>query len=146
MTSAALSTRDSHARANTALVLVVAGVSGMHVIATLLLMRMSMPEEYREGISRAVGNMHFNFFHRWFDLIFLIAVMGSVVMTVFHATAHSKRVDMGLKEPSPPPTLPGSPINRGRGGGNKWRPGMGDSGGGGGGDQSPGGIRLEMEE
>ena len=47
-----------------ALSLLVAQLLGMYALSTLLLMRMSVPEEYRAGITRAVGDIHFNFFHR----------------------------------------------------------------------------------
>ena len=37
----------------------------MPALRSVLLLRMSMPEEYREGITRAIGDIQFPFFHRW---------------------------------------------------------------------------------
>jgi len=151
--STAPTVRDAQTRGNTVLVLVLTEVSGMHVLATLLLMRMSIPEDYRSGITRAMGNMHFNFFHRWFDLIFLLAVMVSLVVTVFNATAHSRRIDTGLKESAGwggwermveggggggGAGAPGSPMVR-KPTTNKWRPGAEGS-------PSPRAITIAMEE
>ncbi len=41
-------------------------------------MRMNMPEKYRTIISQVVGNLHFSFYHRWFDVIFLVSALSSI--------------------------------------------------------------------
>lgn len=66
-------------------VLLLAEVMGMYFVSVLLLLRMSMPEEYRRGVSTAIGAIHFNFFHRWFDVIFLLSGCVSIVVVMMTA-------------------------------------------------------------
>lgn len=41
-------------------------------------MRMNMPAEYRMIITQVLGNLHFNFYHRWFDVIFLVSALTTI--------------------------------------------------------------------
>lgn len=52
---------------------------GMYCAASVLLMRMNMPPEYRVIITEVLGGLHFNFYHRWFDVIFLISALLTIV-------------------------------------------------------------------
>lgn len=45
-------------------------------------MRMNLPQPYREVVSKSLGNIHFNFYHRWFDFIFLISTIITIVIYV----------------------------------------------------------------
>jgi hypothetical protein len=40
---------------------------------------MNMPAQYREIIAKVLGNLEFNFYHRWFDMIFLVSAVGCMV-------------------------------------------------------------------
>lgn len=54
-------------------------VTGTYFVSTVLLLRMSMPEQYRRAVTQAVGDIAFNFFHRWFDVIFVLSAVASAV-------------------------------------------------------------------
>lgn len=62
------------------IVLILAEVMGAYFVATVLMFRMRVPPEYRKGITDAVGDIQFNFFHRFSDAIFIVAALASVVL------------------------------------------------------------------
>ena len=57
-------------------VLVMSEVMGMYFVSQVILMRMNMPAQYREIIAKVLGNLEFNFYYRWFDMIFLVSAVG----------------------------------------------------------------------
>jgi golgi pH regulator len=68
------------------LALVLAYVMGSYFISTVLLMRMSMPEQYRSMLTRALGGVHFAFFHRWNDIVFITATIVTLISVVLQST------------------------------------------------------------
>ncbi|KAI3379492.1 hypothetical protein SNEBB_005447 [Seison nebaliae] len=70
-------------------------IMGMYLLSSILLIRMSMPNKYRSTISKALGNIDFNFYHRWFDVIFLVSAIVSIaVIYVTHTSATSDNLTL----------------------------------------------------
>uniref|UniRef100_A0A182N342 Homeobox domain-containing protein n=1 Tax=Anopheles dirus TaxID=7168 RepID=A0A182N342_9DIPT len=69
----------SSSKSSNIIVLVLAQIMGMYFCSSVLLMRMNMPAEYRVIITEVLGGLHFNFYHRWFDVIFLVSALATIV-------------------------------------------------------------------
>lgn len=72
--------RISSSKSSNLIVLVLAQIMGMYFCSSVLLMRMNMPAEYRIIITQVLGSLHFNFYHRWFDVIFLVSALTTIVV------------------------------------------------------------------
>lgn len=68
----------SSSKSSNIIVLALAQIMGMYFISSVVLMRMNMPQEYRVIITEVLGELQFSFYHRWFDVIFLVSALSSI--------------------------------------------------------------------
>jgi hypothetical protein len=84
----------SSSKSSNIIVLFFSQIMGMYFTAMVILMRMNMPAEYRAIISSVLGDLQFNFYHRWFDLMFLIAATLTMLLLYL---AHKRDVEQADK-------------------------------------------------
>jgi hypothetical protein len=72
--------RYSSTASSDTIVLVLAQVMGMYFMSSVMLIRMTLPFKYRRIITEVLESVQFSFYHRWFDVIFLIASLCSIVV------------------------------------------------------------------
>ena len=72
-----------HAYANvytsSTMILFFSELMGMYFVSSVLLMRMSVPAEYRLIISAVLGDIEFHFYHQHYDFIFICSCIISVI-------------------------------------------------------------------
>uniref|UniRef100_A0A2C9LS72 Abscisic acid G-protein coupled receptor-like domain-containing protein n=1 Tax=Biomphalaria glabrata TaxID=6526 RepID=A0A2C9LS72_BIOGL len=81
-------------KSSNVIVLCLAQIMGMYFVSCVLLMRMNMPQEYRLIITEVLGDLQFNFYHRWFDVIFLVSALSSIG---FLYIAHNQSAEKSLQ-------------------------------------------------
>lgn len=68
---------------------------GMYLLSTVLLLRNAVPQAYRGIITDAARALHFEFYHKWFDALFLVSALLSVGAIAANALVgrHQKLMD-----------------------------------------------------
>jgi len=64
---------------NEIVTLFLAQLTGMYFVSMVILMRMSLPLQYRQIITDVLSGLEFNFYYNWFDQIFLLSAFACVI-------------------------------------------------------------------
>jgi len=80
----------SSSKSSNILVLFFSQIMGMYFMSMVVLMRMNMPPEYRAIITNVLGELQFNFYHRWFDVTFLVSASCTLALLYM---AHKREVE-----------------------------------------------------
>ncbi|ORZ01096.1 Abscisic acid G-protein coupled receptor-domain-containing protein [Syncephalastrum racemosum] len=71
--------------------LFVAQMMAMYFLSSVLMMQSSLPPDYRHLISSSLGNVEFDFFRRWSDIILVISSLVTLaILYVLHQTRDAK--------------------------------------------------------
>ncbi|KAJ1917758.1 hypothetical protein H4219_003012 [Mycoemilia scoparia] len=80
-------------------VLFLTQIMGMYFLAMVLMLRMNLPSKYHTIISEVLGNIEFRFYQRWFDVIFLVSALVSLVFVYFLHQSQKETVEaLGMSQ------------------------------------------------
>ena len=54
-------------------------------------MRLNLPIRYRGLLTEVLGNMSFHFYHKWFDVMFLMSAMMAITIIYMARTSKNTR-------------------------------------------------------
>ncbi|KAJ3022389.1 UNVERIFIED_CONTAM: Golgi pH regulator B [Siphonaria sp. JEL0065] len=74
-------------------ILFFAEIMNLYCLSLVLMMRINLPPQYRAIISNVLGDIQFDFYQRWFDFIFLVSAIASLVF--IFATREEHESDVG---------------------------------------------------
>ncbi|XP_069940387.1 Golgi pH regulator isoform X2 [Cherax quadricarinatus] len=90
----------SSSKSSNIIVLVLAQLMGMYFVSMVMLMRMNMPLEYRTIITQVLGDLQFHFYHRWFDVIFLVSALTTMgILYLAHKQVNTSDKTESFYEP-----------------------------------------------
>ncbi|KAJ1679948.1 hypothetical protein EV182_000991, partial [Spiromyces aspiralis] len=75
------------------IVLFLTQTMGMYFLAMVLMLRMNLPPEYRKIITGVLGDIKFEFYKQWFDVIFLMSALASLVFVYFLHQSQKEMVE-----------------------------------------------------
>ncbi|KAI9271494.1 Abscisic acid G-protein coupled receptor-domain-containing protein [Phascolomyces articulosus] len=80
-------------------VLFVAHMMGMYFLSSVLMMQNTLPPEYSHLISSSLGQIEFNFFRHWSDIIFVASwLLAAIVLYVLHQTNDARQLASDFAE------------------------------------------------
>jgi hypothetical protein len=53
---------------------------GLYFLATLLLMKISLPYKYRPVLTEVLKAIRLDYYNRWFDLVFVLGAIGGLIV------------------------------------------------------------------
>ena len=65
------------------IVLALAQIMSMYCLSSVIMLRMNMPIEYRTLMNTVLGDLKFDFYDRWFDFLFLVSALLSILFFYF---------------------------------------------------------------
>ena len=66
------------------IILFISHIMGFYFISMVMLLKSSLPIQYRSIISSLLGPLEFNFYQRWHDFIFLLSCFSSIFIIGLH--------------------------------------------------------------
>ncbi|CAH0477653.1 unnamed protein product [Peronospora belbahrii] len=85
-------------------VLWLAHLMGMYFVSSFVLMRMNLSPLHRQRIDEVLGEIEFNVFHRYFDMMFVISAsssLGILALTKFSKASRTANNDYGAHDKFP---------------------------------------------
>lgn len=65
------------------MVLFMAQIMGMYFVSSVLMLKANIPPQYRSIITDILQGIRFDFYTRWFEIIFLLSAMTSTIFLYF---------------------------------------------------------------
>nr|VZI39312.1 unnamed protein product [Spirometra erinaceieuropaei] len=84
-------------KSSNVIVLLIAHIMGTYFLSSVVLLRMNMTAEYRTILTQILGDLQFHFYHRWFDVIFLLS--GLCILFIKLHTMESMQNKVGKSSP-----------------------------------------------
>uniref|UniRef100_A0A0X3P8H9 Golgi pH regulator B n=2 Tax=Schistocephalus solidus TaxID=70667 RepID=A0A0X3P8H9_SCHSO len=82
-------------KSSNVIVLLIAHIMGTYFLSSVVLLRMNMTAEYRTILTQILGDLQFHFYHRWFDVIFLVSAVSSIFfLYIAHKQVTETRSDL----------------------------------------------------